>query len=97
MPKNNHTGAFAMYKLTVHGIKECEKFIAECNAKRKEILDARIDTADDTNIPTVEDIECDIGAFIDEYGEYYNCWGVTDNYCSEYPICLVLGTDFVEQ
>lgn len=86
-----------MYKLTECGIKECERFIAECNAKRKEILDARIDTADDTNIPTVEDIECDIGAFIDEDGEYYSCWGVTDHYSSDYPICLVLGTDFIER
>lgn len=86
-----------MYKLTEQGIKECERFIAECNAKKKEILDARIDTADDTMIPTIEDIESDIEEFVDENGEYYNCWGVTDNYNSDFPICLTLGIDFVER
>lgn len=86
-----------MYKLTVQGIKECERFIVECNAKRKEILDAKIDTADDTILPTIKDIENDISSFIDEDGEYYNCWGITDNYDSDYPICLTLGVDFVER
>ena len=41
-----------MYKLTERGIKECERFIAECIAKRKEIIDAGIDTADNTILPT---------------------------------------------
>lgn len=85
-----------MYKLTKQGIEKCEQFIAECKAKRKEILDAKIDTADDTLLPTVEDIENEIEAFIDEYGEYYNFWGVTDNYNSDYTICLTLGKDFKE-
>lgn len=85
-----------MYKLTEQGIEECKIFIRECIAKRKEILDARIDSADDTYIPTIEDIECDIADYIDEDGEYYNCWGVTDNYNSDRPICLKLGVDFVE-
>ena len=84
-----------MYKLTEHGIKNCERFIAECNAKRKEILDARIDTADNTMLPTIEDIESDIESFIDEDGEYYNCWGVTDNYDSDFPLCLRFKIDFV--
>lgn len=83
-----------MYKLTKQGIKKCERFIIECNIKRKDILDAKIDTADNTTLPTIEDIESDIGAFIDEDGEYYNNWGVTDNYDSDFPICLILGVDF---
>ena len=86
-----------MYKLTEKGIKECERFITECNAKRKEILDARLDTVDYTEIPTVEDIEDDINVFgVDEEGDYFNGWGVTDNYNSDYPIGLTLGIDFVE-
>lgn len=85
-----------MYKLTEQGIKECKFFIAECKAKRKEILDANKDTANDTNIPTIEDIECDINfEGVDEENEYYNSWGVTDNYNSS-PIRLMLGTDFIE-
>lgn len=87
-----------MYKLTEQGIKKCERFIAECNAKRKAILDAKLDTAEDTNIPTVEDIESDINAFgIDEENKYFNGWGVTDNYNSDYPISLILGIDFIER
>jgi len=87
-----------VYKLTEEGVKKCEAFIAECNAKRKEILAAKLDTAEDTNIPTVEDIESDINAFgVDEENEYFNGWGVTDNYNSDYPIGLTLGVDFVEQ
>ena len=103
-----------MYKLTEQGIKECEKFISNCEAKRKEILDAKKDmpgprlsrvwhfpggtpTAEETNIPTVSDIESDINAFgVDEDGDYFNGWGVTDNYNSDYPIGLTLGIDFIE-
>lgn len=85
-----------MYKLTKHGIKECEKFIAECVAKRKEILDAEIDTADDTFLPTIKDIEDEIEVFIDDDGEYYNFWGVTDNCNSDYAIALKIGIDFVK-
>lgn len=85
-----------MYKLTKQGIIKCEDFIAECKAKRKEILDANKDTADETTIPTIEDIECEIEDYIDYDGDYYNHWGVTDNYNSDYPIGLKLGIDFVE-
>lgn len=84
-----------MYKLTESGIEMCKWFIEECKAKRKEILDAGIDTADDTHIPTIEDIESDLNWAIDVDGEYYNCWGVTDNYSSE-PICLEINKNFVE-
>ena len=87
-----------MYKLTDKGIQECERFIAECNAKRKEILDAGKDTANETNIPTVEDIESDINAFgVDEEGDYFNSWGVTDNYSSDSPITLTIGIHFTEK
>ena len=83
-----------MYKLTKQGIEKCEIFINECKAKRKEILDAGIDTAYDTTLPTIKDIENDLEAFVDNHGEYYNCWGVTDNYDSDYPICLKFEIDF---
>ena len=86
-----------MYKLTERGIKECERFIAECIAKRKEIIDAGIDTADNTILPTTKDIESEIEIFIDEDGEYYNFWGVTDNCNSDYSICLKSGIDFMER
>ena len=86
------------YVLTERGICVIENFIAECKAKRKEILDAGIDTADDTNLPTEEAIVSDLnyGVGVDEDGDYYNCWGVTDNYSSDSAIELSINEDFVE-
>lgn len=83
-----------MYELTKEGVEKYKMFIAECRAKTKEILDSGKDTADETMLPTIEDIECDIENYIDDDGDYYNCWGVTDNYSSDFPICLKLGIDF---
>lgn len=89
------------YALTRCGRKKAEDYIRELEAKRKEIMDAGKDTCDSTNIPTVEDIQDDI-AFTgvnwdDPDGPcYYNGWGVTDNYESDYPLLLKLGRDFAE-
>ena len=51
------------WKLTNRGEKEVEAFIRECKAKRKEIMDAGIDTACHTRIPTkaliLADINCE--------------------------------------
>lgn len=85
------------YGLTSKGITRVSGFIKECEAKRKEILDAKLDTAENTVLPTVSDIEEDILLFgIDEDGFYLNCWGITDNYDSD---CLALecGVDFEER
>lgn len=72
------------YVLTEEGKRKVAVFIKECEAKRKEILDAGLDTAEDTQIPTEADILSDLnnGVEVDEDGDYYNAWGVTDNYCS---------------
>ena len=62
------------------------QFIAECTAKRKEILDAAKDTADDTELPDIEALVDDALSFgPDEDGLCFNCWGVTDNYESDRP------------
>ena len=85
------------YILTEAGKKKVAWFINECAAKRKEILDAGLDTADDTNLPTEEAIVSDLnyGVGVDEDGDYYNMWGVTDNYSSDAPCCLEVGIDFM--
>ena len=44
------------YVFTLNGYRAVEHFIAECAAKRKEILDAGIDTANETVLPTSSDI-----------------------------------------
>ena len=67
------------------------QFIAECTAKRKEILDAAKDTADDTELPDIEALVNDALSFgPDEDGLCFNCWGVTDNYESDRPFACVV-------
>lgn len=78
-----------MIRFSKEGLENITRFINECYAKRKEVLDAGIDTTDDTNIPTIDDIRSDIPSFTDEDGDYFNGWGVTDNYNSD----GVLGLD----
>ena len=62
-----------MVKLTELGKQEVNTYIREAEAKRKEILDARIDTADDTWLPDEDDILMDIEHF-EEDGEYCKGW-----------------------
>lgn len=82
-----------MVELTEVGREKCELYIKELNAKRKELLDAGKDTANETEIPTVEDIRDEIEWF-EEDDEYLNNWGVTDNYEGDYPIDLKYGCDY---
>ncbi len=85
---------FGELEYTEKGKEKVEAYIKELGAKRKEILDAGKDTADDTTLPTIEDILDDaISIGLDQDGEYYNNWGVTDNCESDNPICLTLGED----
>ena len=37
------------------------------------------------------------GVGIDEEGDYFNSWGVTDNYVTDYPICLSINEDFMQE
>ena len=82
-------------KLTAIGMKKVNAYIDELVAKRKEIMDAGLDTADATTLPDAEAILDDIESF-EENGEYWNCWGVTDNYDSDGPINLVRGDDYTD-
>ena len=85
------------YKFTEEGLLRSRLFIINCKAKRKEILDAGLDTADETILPTFDDILCDIECFIDSGGQYCNSWGVTDNYNADTPLSLIINRDFVKE
>lgn len=76
-------------------LKACH-FIRVCEVKRKEILDAGIDTADETELPTAQDILDDVntGVGLDEENEYFDSWGITDHYNS-HPLSLVVGEDII--
>lgn len=85
---------FGELEYTEKGKEKVKAYIKELEAKRKEILDAGKDTADDTYIPTLEDILDDASYWFDEKNrEYFNSWGVTDNYDADGAICLILGED----
>lgn len=86
-----------MIILTETGKKTIKWYIEELKAHRKEILDAGKDTADDTRIPTEEDIIADIEMTgVDRNGTYCNGWGVTDTYDHE-PLILRKGKDFIHK
>ena len=82
-------------KLTQTGERKVKFYIKTLELKRKEILDAGKDTANETKLPTIEDIIADIEAF-EENGEYLNNWGVTDNYDSDFPLWLERGEDYYD-
>lgn len=84
------------YVFTVSGYRTAKRFIAECAAKRKEVLEAGIDTADETELPTTQDIldDVNVGVGLDEDNEYYNCWGITDH-INSYALSLVVGKDLI--
>lgn len=85
-----------MFVLTECGKTKAMAYINELKAKRKEILDAGKDTADETSIPNIGDIESDINFFdLDKDREYINAWGVTDNFNADTPLNLQLGTDIM--
>lgn len=85
------------YVLTDAGRRCVTDFLSNCAAKRKEILDAGKDTVDETELPTEADIIADLnnGVGVDDEGDYYNNWGVTDHYDSDYPLSLSYGEDFM--
>ena len=85
--------------LTEDGLQHVNAYIRELWAKRVEILDAKIDTADDTEIATVADILSDMDEeTVQDVGdglEYINGWPVTDSYEADYCLRLEYGKDFV--
>lgn len=87
------------YTLTEIGHEHVNDFLKECSAKRKEILDAGIDTACQTSLPTKADIllELNDGENIGGSGEYDSDWAVTDNTAEDFayvkcrlPMALII-------
>lgn len=86
------------YILTKEGKAVVASYIRELEAKRKEILDAGKDTADDTTLPTEEDILEDICSTDIDWDDpdgpcCRNLWGVTDHYEADEAIALRIGQD----
>lgn len=85
------------YKLTEQGRAKCEEYIRELKAKRKEILDAKLDTANNTFVDfTVDEIFEDVVEnSIDEDRILSNGYGVTDHYDADTGLRLDLEKDYV--
>lgn len=81
-------------KFTKVGETKVRTYITELKVKRKEILDAGLDTADETTLPDEKDVLDDI-EFFEEENEYYNNWGVTDNYNGDDALYLKRGEDYI--
>lgn len=87
------------YVLTEIGQKQCETYIDELKAKRKELLDAGIDTANNTYIDfTPQELFEDMleDSYIEDDNVISNSYGVTDHYDADYPLCLKYGVDFLK-
>lgn len=87
---------FKMLGLTDRGMKKVEQYRKELLAKQKELLDAKKDTIDVTELPGVGDIVNDIESFERE-DVYANNWGVTDHYDADHPLVLTRGKDYEDR
>ena len=77
-------------QITETGMKNIEAFLRECKAKRKELLDASKDTAENVEIPVYADIAEAIEPTED--GIWTETFNVTDN--SDLTIRLDESVDF---
>lgn len=84
------------YVLTPTGEGKIKAYISEMNAKRKEILDAGIDEADDVSILSVDEIFEDLCADgMDADGDMWNTYAVTNQYDADSAILLSVDIDFL--
>lgn len=80
------------FHFTKAGKEKVQRFIQDCKTRREELSPG---PDDETNIPTEEDILCDVHTFFDKIDRTYsNCWGITDDVNSEL-LYLIEGTHFV--
>lgn len=80
---------------TLDFVLSANYYIYQCAAKQVEILAANKDTCNDTELPTMYDLIDDALAIgVDDEGECYNLWAVTDNYLANYPFgCKMIEED----
>ncbi|AOZ97920.1 hypothetical protein [Butyrivibrio hungatei] len=82
--------------LTEKGKIKAETYINELIAKKKEILDAKLDTDYCTHIPSINDIEVSISCACKDFNfkEYRETYEVTDKYNADKPLVLEVDEDF---
>lgn len=88
-----------VFTLTQQGIGKVTDYMSHLEAKRKDILDAGLDTVDedDLGLPAVGGFVNALQNFYDpELKEYCDGWGVTPNYEADYPLRLELNKDFIK-
>ena len=86
------------YIFTEKGKKNAENFLANLMAKRKEILDAGLDTTEEfdcANLTIESLLEDAVDVGFDEDMQAINGYYVTDHYDSDNPYCFTLGEDII--
>ena len=91
---NSQTSKKPIFRLTDIGKKNAGDYIARLSIQRNAAISSGIDSAEFTELPTIEDIEEDVNFIgLDSENEYINNWAITDNYSSDYPLLLILNLD----
>lgn len=91
---NSQTSKKPIFRLTDLGKQNAGDYIARLSIQRNAAISSGIDSAECTELPTVEDIEEDVNFIgLDSENEYINNWAITDNYSSDYPLLLKLNRD----
>jgi len=86
------------YIFTEKGKKNAKNYLANLMAKRKEILDAGLDTTEEfdcANLTIEVLLEDAVDVGFDEDMQAINGYYVTDHYDSDNPYCFTLGEDIV--
>lgn len=86
----------ASVELTEEGRERVDQYLQELQTERKEILDAGMDTADETSLPSYEDILMDIDNY-EEENEYMGAWPVSDNTLADTSLYLERDRDYVNR
>ncbi len=83
-------------KLSERGLNHIKQYLENLKKKRYKILKERLDTAENTKLPNMEDILSDVETFFDSTSmDYTNNWGVTDELNSDFPLYLQYMTDIL--
>ncbi|MFN2938376.1 hypothetical protein ACKX2D_04930 [Lachnospiraceae bacterium YH-ros2226] len=82
-------------KLTRNGKAVVAKCLNEMQKRRNEILNAELDTVDNTTLPTEQDILSDIPNGLDGDGDYVRRWNCSDHF--GFDIFLSHEVDFIAE
>lgn len=84
-----------MFIMLKKGCEKINNYIKELEAKRKEILDAQKDTAENIHLPSAAEIREEADILFDGSQIIELMYDVTDHYEADRPLILEQSTDFI--